>query len=64
MRQILSKPVQGCCPSSDGTSVRRVVQLLELGEFGGPRTRCVYDGRFDTDFVDVDHWDEIREKGV
>lgn len=62
MRRILSKSVQGRRSSSDGTSVGRAVQLLELSEFRSPRTRCVYDGGVDTDFIDVDHWDEIKEK--
>jgi hypothetical protein len=64
MGRILSKPAQGCRSSSDGTGVGRVVQLLELSKFRSPCTRSVYDGGFDTDSVDVDHWGEIRGKGA
>ena len=60
MGRILSKPAQGCRSSGDGTSIRRVVQLLKLRKFRSPHTRSVYDGGFDADSVDVDHWDEIR----
>ena len=60
MGRILDKPAQCCGSSGNGTSVGRVVQLLELSKFRSPRTRCIYDGGFDVDSVDIDHRDEIR----
>jgi len=60
MGRILDKPAQCYRSSGDGTGVGRVVQLLELGKVRSPRTRSIYDGGFDADSVDINHWDEIR----
>jgi hypothetical protein len=64
MGRIFRKPVQGCRASGNSTGVGRVVQHLELSKLGSPCTRSIYDGGFDVDCVDIDHWGEIRGRSI